>query len=206
MKINAVIIIGAAYALGILTSYSFFKNRERERADAEIKSAIEHITNRVNGTKPAEKKEATKETEKSIFTERNSLDSGERSYGRTNYSVSDIPTDRAETESPKEDDDEADEEAKKKPHEITMEEYYALVGVEKKSLRWFSENDVLTVEETDESDITPYMFVDDECTILGDVLVTSKFKESEYIDVIYVYNPVISAAYEVTKTYGKYEF
>ena len=203
MKINSIFVIAAAYGLGILTSYRFFRNRERERADAEIKSVIDHFTNKDNGS--GQKKKETEGTNQSSG-ERNSLDSGQKVYDRVNYAVHSMPFDSAEAESPKEEEPEETNNDNKEAHEITMEEYFALTGVEKRSLRWYTENDVLTVEDSENEDITPNGLIDDEHTILGDVLEKSRFKVDEWIDVIYIFNPVISCAYEVSKTYGKYEF
>lgn len=204
MKIDGILIAVVAYGLGVATTYNFFRNRERARADAEIKSAIEHISNRVNGTSLTGVKESKDDVKDEAYRERSSIDSGKKQYEHTNYAtkMTDI-TDAAERESPKEDDDDPDD---GRPYEITIDEYFSLTGVEKKSLQWFKDNDVLTVTDSTEDDITPYGLIDDEVGILGDVLVKSKFKTDDFVDVIYIYNPIIMAAYEVSKVYGKYEW
>jgi len=204
MKINTIFVATIAYALGVFTSYNFFKTREKARADEEIKSAIDHITHRVNGGE-AEVKEEPKETKKTSLHERSSIDSGEKQYDRVDYSTKMKKVDSAEMESPKEDDDN-EEEDDDSPHEITMDDYFSMTGVEKKSLQWFKDNDVLVVTDSMIDDVTPYDFIDDEGTILGDVLTTSGFKKDDFVSLIYIYNPTIAAAYEITKVFDKYEW
>ena len=198
MKISAIFIGVICYGLGIATSYTFFRNREKARADEEIKAVKERLLRkeeeRINAGK--KKEEPVKHT-----YEKSSINSGEREYQRTNYATSYI--DPATKESPKEEDDDADD---KEPHEISMEEYMALTGVEKRSLMYYTDNNVLRVTDSTPDDITPYEFIDDEHNIVGDVLEKSGFKKDDYMEMIYIYNPVISAAYEVTKCYGKYDF
>lgn len=196
MKLGAWSVFLIGYGLGILTSYTFFKDKYRKKADEEIKSVREHLENFYNADKKKEGGDEKEETDNMPTGEvRSSLSDRKDGHyvytGKYTYKVKDP----AEREFPHEEDDEDDT-----PIETTIDDYMGNTKYGKMSLTWYTDDKTLARNEYGEDEDE---LVDDECNYLGNVLESSGFKYND-VSCIYIRNPQTQTIYEVTKCYGRY--
>lgn len=210
MRIGDGLILLGCYALGVFTSYSFFKNKYRKEKEDEIESVKEHLKKYYNdkyGVKSDEedledKKEAenlglkgSKSTVEMFRPDNTVPKTNYSKYSKQDY------IDLANSEFPREDDEDDDDLEFDEPFEITIDEYLTRKGFSKNVFGWYTEDDVLA-NEGDRGPEDPEL-IDDEKNLLGNVLDTSGFKKND-VPVIYIRNPQLSADYEVTKYFGSY--
>ena len=185
-------VMGVGVGIGVLSTRSYFKKMYSDIADSEIESMAKVLRDYKNPEKDSG----------SDFDETVSI--GPISYGRihdvpsysTSYSTFSDDVDKAETESPREDDT-------KKPYFIDIDDFdEATLGYAKKELVYYMDDGTL-LEENHDPDL------DDEEGIIVSIVDTvgadnlEKF-ENSLESCCYIRNETLKEDYEISKIFASY--
>lgn len=201
LSISNGVAIAIFYGLGVLTTYTFFKNKYEKKYKEEVEEYRERILKMYGINDPDKKEEAPdkEETTKTGKT-KSSLDintpkredGGKAYYEPYKY----IPPE--EQESPKE--EEPEDDLNDDPYEIDIDDYFSDKHYSKRQVTWYTDDNTYAYQETEDSELE---LMDDEHNAFGYVIESSGFTKNEAM-VIYIRNPRTKTDYEVTKCYGAY--
>lgn len=202
MKLSNGVVMAIFYGLGVLTTYTFFKNKYEKKYNEDIEEYRTRILKMYGIEEPDEKDEEsgkgsdnTAETGKT----KSSLDTDFKRSGKSTAYYEQYKYVPAEDrESPTEED--KDDDVNADPYEIDIDTYFSDKLYSKIPVIWYTEDDTYAYQEVREDDPE---IMDDEHTAFGYAIERSGFKGNDAM-VIYIRNPQTKSDYEVTKCYGAY--